>query len=142
MDKFPDYVRRLQQIGVHDQRVHFMGTYHQDQISEVMREIDIVVVPSLWYENSPNVILEALAHQTPVIASNLGGMAELVQHEGNGLLFEPGEPQSLAVQLQRLVAEPALITKLKAGILQIKSLEQEIDELEKLYRQFVKVEVA
>ena len=55
-----------------------------------MAELDCVAVPSVWYENSPNSILESFAYHTPVIGSNFGGMAELIQHRKNGLLFKYG----------------------------------------------------
>lgn len=98
------------------------------------REIDVLVVPSVWYENSPNVILEAFAHRPPVIASNLGGMAELVKHEKNGLLFAPGNAADLARQLSRVIAHPNLLNRLRAGIEPIKSVKEEMDELEAIYR--------
>jgi len=100
--------------------------------------VDIVVMPSLWYENSPNIILECFAHRTPVIASNLGGMAELVQHDENGLLFSPGNTQDLANQIQRLLDEPDVVRRLQAGIPPVKGLSQEIDELESIYADIIR----
>lgn len=131
---FPHYTTRLQQIIVGDERLQLAGVYPRSVVSQVMRELDVLVVPSLWYENSPNVILEAFAHRTPVITANLGGMAELVQDGKNGLLFEPGDSSSLTRQLQRLVDEPELLSRLRAGITPIKSVAEEIDELEAIYQ--------
>jgi glycosyltransferase involved in cell wall biosynthesis len=65
--------------------------------TSVFTLVSQVVVPSIWYENSPNVILEAFAHRTPVVASDLGGMAELVEDGVNGLRFTPGDASSLGV---------------------------------------------
>ena len=90
-NKFPKYVEKLRQIAGEDERIQFKGTFVQEQISGVFQNIDAIVVPSCWYENSPNVILEAFAHRTPVIASDLGALPELVVHEKNGLLFEMGD---------------------------------------------------
>jgi glycosyltransferase involved in cell wall biosynthesis len=134
-ERFPDYTDRLKRIIAGDERMSLAGSYngYEDEI-RVLSNLDVVVVPSLWYENSPNVILEAFAQRVPVIASNLGGMAEMVSHEENGLLFEAGNPEDLAHQLQRLCLEPGLQPGLKAGIGPIKSVSEEIDELELVYQ--------
>jgi glycosyltransferase involved in cell wall biosynthesis len=134
---FPDYAGNLRRAASKDGRIEFCGLFRRQEISSVFQNIDALVVPSLWYENSPNVILEAFAHQTPVVATNLGGMAELVRHEKNGLLFEPGNAGSLAVQLRRLVAEKELLEKLKTGIPAIRSTSDEIDELEEIFQRLI-----
>jgi glycosyltransferase involved in cell wall biosynthesis len=88
------------------------------------------VVPSIWYENSPYSILEAFAHGLPVIATDLGGMAELVRHEESGLLFRRGDAASLAQQLARLLREPSLLGLLRSGVPPVKASSEEIDEIE------------
>lgn len=130
---FPEYTARLQQIAAADSRLKLAGTYQPGEVSAVMQNLDVIVVPSLWYENSPNVILEAFAHRTPVIAANLGGMAELVEHRKNGLHFQPASSPDLARQLQTLLDEPALLPALREAIPPVKSSTQEIDELETIY---------
>ena len=129
-----DYVARLREAISHDPRITIEGPYKPKDLSRVMKSLDATIVPSVWYENSPNVILEAQAHRTPVLASNLGGMAELVRHEQNGLCFTVEDGADLARQIQRLLDEPALLDKLRAGIEPVKSVAQEIDELEAAYR--------
>lgn len=136
---FPTYTQHLQRMVRRDHRLELAGVFDRQEIGEVMRNLDVIVVPSLWFENSPNVILEAFAHRTPVIASNMGGMAELVEHEKNGLLFNPGDAQDLARQLQRLLEEPGLLTCLQGGIRPVKSFAQEMDELEEIYRRVKKL---
>lgn len=69
-----------------------------------------------------------------MIASNLGGMAELVREGENGLLFTAGDAASLARQLRRLIDEPGLLPALRAGIGPVRSVAQEVDELEEIYR--------
>jgi len=90
-------------------------------------------VPSLWYENSPNAILEAFAHRTPVIAADLGSMRELVEHGRNGLRFAPADAASLTAQLLRLAAEPSLLSTLRAGIGPVRPAAREVGDLEALY---------
>ncbi|NMC78683.1 MAG: glycosyltransferase family 4 protein, partial [Chloroflexi bacterium] len=72
---FPDYTQHLKQLTEGDSRLELCGVYQCGSISELYPHLDVLVVPSIWYENSPNVILEAFAHKTPVVTSNLGGMA-------------------------------------------------------------------
>jgi glycosyltransferase involved in cell wall biosynthesis len=131
---FPEYTARLRRLIAGDKRLKLAGVYRCQEASQVLRELDVIVVPSLWYENSPNAILEAFAHRTPVVASNLGGMAELVRDGENGLLFAPGDANDLARQLRRLLDDPSLLPTLRAGIGLVKSVAQEMDELEEIYR--------
>ncbi len=131
---FPKYAARLRRLAEQDERLELAGVYRRGEVGRVLRDLDVIVVPSLWYENSPNAILEAFAHRTPVIASDLGGMAELVHDGENGLLFSPGDPDSLARQLHRLLEEPDLLSSLQAGIGAVKSVAQEMDELVAIYQ--------
>ncbi len=100
-------------------RVDWMGEYrNEDIVPEVFNRCDVIVVPSIWAENSPLVIHEALQARVPVITADFGGMAEYVHHERNGLLFTHRDPQSLAQQMQRLADNPQLARRLgKTGYL-------------------------
>jgi glycosyltransferase involved in cell wall biosynthesis len=92
-------------------------------------------VPSRWYENGPGVIFEAFAAGVPVVATDLGGMSEFVRHEENGLLFGLEDASGLARQLRRLIEEPGLLDRLRAGIGPVKTVQDNVDELEALYLQ-------
>ncbi|MFO7664851.1 MAG: glycosyltransferase, partial [Chloroflexota bacterium] len=130
----PAYVRLLDQIRNENQSIELCGRFEQDDLASVLSEIDVLVIPSIWYENSPLVIKEAFAASTPVIATNLGGMAEMVTHNGDGLLFELGDVDDLVIQLRRVIEEPRLLKNLKAGIKPVKSIQQEVVELETVYQ--------
>ena len=133
-ERHPRFVRHLRRLVDGDGNIEFAGTFENNQILKVHSELDVLVVPSLWYENSPNVILEASAAGTPVIASNMGGMAELVQHGVNGLCFTPGDGDDLARQLQFIVDEPSTLNDLKQGISRVKTIQEEMTELIQVYR--------
>lgn len=133
----PGFVRKVRHLIGNDRRIKFAGTFAHDQISQVYRELDILVVPSIWHENSPNVILEALAFKVPVVASAIGGIPEMVSHEVNGLLFEPGSPSDLAKQLRRLLDEPSLLSRLCNNIKPVKTIEEEMTELMQVYESLV-----
>ena len=97
------------------------------------------MVPSRWYENAPVVIYEAFAAKTPVIATDLGGMSEVVKHDKNGLLFELENLSDLAKQLRRLAEQPGLLEKLRGGIGPVKTVEDSMSEMEQLYEELVGV---
>jgi glycosyltransferase involved in cell wall biosynthesis len=133
LERYKPFVRRLRQLAKGDKRINFVGPFQRERVGEVLSGLDVLVMPSRWYENQPGVILEAFAAGMPVVATNLGGMSEFVKHEENGLLFELERPDDLARQLRRLSAEPGLIERLRSGIKPVKTLEEDVDELEELY---------
>lgn len=87
-----------------------------------MAEIDWVVMPSIWWENAPLVIQEAFQHRRPPIVSNIGGMAEMVRDEIDGLHVRPGDPAALARTLRRAMEEAGLWQRLVHGIAEQPSL--------------------
>ena len=91
------------------------GAYHVDQIESRMRRIDWSLVPSTWWEAFGLVISEAWMFKRPVICSNIGGMAERIKDEIDGLHFEVADPRSLAVVMRRAATEPGLWQKLSAA---------------------------
>jgi glycosyltransferase involved in cell wall biosynthesis len=99
-----------------EKRIHWMGGYRNDDlVSDVFNHIDAIVVPSIWGENSPLVIHEALEAGVPVITADYGGMREYIHHEVNGLLFKFRDPLDLAIQMKRLALDPHLAAKIAAG---------------------------
>jgi glycosyltransferase involved in cell wall biosynthesis len=137
LEKDPEYTGRLRALIENDSSIALHGRFLHDNLAEVFSNIDVLVVPSLWYENAPLVIQEAFAAETPVITTNLGGMAEMVSHDVNGLLFERGNTEDLAGQLRRLIEDPGLLERLMTGIPKVKTIEEEVGELETLYRELV-----
>jgi glycosyltransferase involved in cell wall biosynthesis len=115
-------------------QIQFLGTFGNRQISQIHEGIDVLVVPSIWYENSPNVILEAFAHQTPVIASDLGGMAELVADKRTGLLFAAGNADALAQELKVILDDPGILSALQKNIVPPITLDAEMNELSRIYQ--------
>lgn len=95
------------------ERVEWLPEYKNQAITrDVFDRCDAIVVPSVWVENSPLVIHEAQQARVPVITANVGGMAEYVRHEVNGLLFEHRSADALAAQMQRLVDDASLGVRL------------------------------
>jgi glycosyltransferase involved in cell wall biosynthesis len=97
-------------------RVRFMGSYKSPELPGLMREVDWMIVPSTWWENSPVVIQEAFFHGRPIITSDIGGMAEKVRDGVDGLHFRASNAESLADRLARAIREPDLWDRLRANI--------------------------
>jgi glycosyltransferase involved in cell wall biosynthesis len=134
LHKNPAYAESLRQCAQGDSRIEFAGAYTPATLGDILRGLDVVVVPSLWYENTPLVINEAFAARRPVVATDLGGMSEAVQHEVNGLLFPRGDVDRLAAALKRFIDEPALLPRLRDGIGPVRTIDEEILALLALYR--------
>jgi glycosyltransferase involved in cell wall biosynthesis len=102
-----------------------------------MADSDVIVVPSVWYENSPVVIQEARAAGVPVVASGHGALTEKVRHDVDGLLFPPGDVVALRQALWRLVDEPDLLPRLRQNIPPPMDMDRHVQELEALYHNLV-----
>ncbi len=102
---FPDYVAEVK-AQVRHPYVRFAGLVQPRQVGACLRQLDCLVVPSLWYENSPLVIQEAYGMGVPVLASDLGALPEKVWDGHTGRLFPPGDADVLAQILAELVATP------------------------------------
>lgn len=90
-------------------KVRFRGFLSGDALYESMRSAQFLVHPVLWYENMPNSVVEMLSLGKPIAASRIGSMPELVRHEENGLLTEPGDATGLADCMKRLETEPETV---------------------------------
>ncbi len=124
-------------------KVEFAGEYiNHNLANEVFSNIDCIVVPSIWGENSPLVIHEAQSCKVPVITADFGGMKEYVQHHVNGLLFEHRNANSLATAMQLAVKNPETMQHLgERGYLystdgSVPYIEDHCRELEVLYQKY------
>jgi glycosyltransferase involved in cell wall biosynthesis len=98
-------------------------------------ETDLLVVPSVWYENAPLVILEAIACKTPLLVADLGGMAELVEEGVTGFHFETGNAGDLAAKLTRFLEEPELLEGLRSGLDHLRTSAELAGDVERVYRE-------
>lgn len=107
------YMAELRRLAG-DHQVAFKGTFKAAATAKILSKVDVMVVPSTWYENSPLILLQALATHTPVIVSDVEGMTEFVQNGENGFHFKRGDADDLAVQLQRFVDDETLARAMSA----------------------------
>lgn len=101
-DQDPAYMAYLRSLA-DGAEVMFMGTFASEHMATVLRDIDLLVIPSRWYENSPLVLLNALATHTPVLVSDVEGMTEFVTPGANGDAFARANVDDLELKLQALV---------------------------------------
>ncbi|HKB15053.1 MAG TPA: glycosyltransferase family 4 protein [Planctomycetota bacterium] len=131
-DMFRPYISRVRETAKGDSRIRFRGMYERDRAASVFGEADLLVLPSLWHENTPFVALEALACGLPVLGSDVGGIAEIVREGENGALFPRGDVEALSKRLQEFVDRPARIAELRPRAQGW--LEEAFDRFEEAYR--------
>jgi glycosyltransferase involved in cell wall biosynthesis len=105
--------RVVQSAVSQDSRIEWLGSRPRDEVDTLIGEALFLIMPSDWYETFGRVVIEAFAKGTPVLASRLGAMADLVDHGRTGLLFEPGNPAELAMTVQRLMDDQAERSRLR-----------------------------
>jgi glycosyltransferase involved in cell wall biosynthesis len=113
--------------------VTLVGAYEPHELRGHMTDVDWVVVPSRWWENSPLVIQEAFMHGRPVICSDIGGMAEKVADGVNGLYFRAGNAASLRETISRAIGTSGLWERLRSRIPEVYPMESHVKALTTLY---------
>ncbi len=103
---YPEYVTQIRTAAEGEPRVEFSGTFRRAELPRVIGELDVLVVPSTWSENTPLVIFAAQAAGRPVVGSQVAGIAEVVADGVNGRLFESGNPVALSAILHELIERP------------------------------------
>ncbi len=111
----------------------FHGPVPHDRVGEAFEGMDALVVPSLWAENSPLVIHEALQAGVPVLASRAGGIPELVRDGETGLLFETGNARDLALKIQRLASGDVQFSDPIGWRGAVELLDEHVRKLERFY---------
>jgi len=139
-----EYFAILKKISRGHPGIEFCGKYDYEEMSEILDTVDIIAVPSLWWENSPLVLLRSLAHDVPAVVSDLGGLTEIIRDGHNGFTFSVGYSDSLTENSKHLSESIAKISKnpevLNVFFLIIRRpprIEEEAFEYENLYRQIL-----
>lgn len=105
----------LKELAEGDNRIKFHGFLTGDELQSLYRMVNATVLPSIWYDNSPLVIYESFMNSTPVIASRIGGIPELVTDGYNGVLFEAGNVSELASLINKIAENPSILEGLEHG---------------------------
>jgi len=112
-------IGKLEEVG---SNARYHGPYENKFVHKLMQSVDAVIVPSVWWENSPVVIQEALSNGRPVICSNIGGMAEKIRPGLDGLWFDAGDATSLAYLLRDISKRPDVLERLKLTLAKPRSI--------------------
>ncbi len=127
-------VEALAQAASEDPRVHLHPAIAHADVIATLRDFDIVAVPSQWMETGPLVALEAFAAGVPVVGSALGGLADKIRHDENGLLVRPHDSvDAWREALQRCRGNRALVARLAAGVSRPKSMDDVAGEMHAIY---------
>jgi glycosyltransferase involved in cell wall biosynthesis len=126
-----EFLDRLKQAG---RNVRFHGPYDRQRVDRLMQSVHAVLIPSIWWENSPVVIQEALRNHRPIICSDIGGMAEKVRDGVDGFHFPVGSPVALAALLRRFAADPAPLLRRAAEMQAHPAPESALQAHLRLYR--------
>ncbi|MDO8730632.1 MAG: glycosyltransferase [Candidatus Omnitrophota bacterium] len=131
------YGQAIRRAAKGDTRIRVCEPVPSAEIIRCLREYDLLAVPSLGMETGPLVVLEAFAAGVPVLGSRLGGIAELVRDNVNGLLVESGSVSEWKRGLDRICSQPALLERLRKGITPPRTMDDVTQEMKALYRQVV-----
>jgi glycosyltransferase involved in cell wall biosynthesis len=129
-----DYWTMLRALAANDPRIQFLQAVPHDQVIALLATYHVLAVPSRWMETGPLVVLEAFAAGTPVCGSNLGGIAEWVIHERNGLLVDLDDVQGWVNAIKRCAEDRELLKKLRQGIAQPRTMTDVAKEMARVYR--------
>jgi glycosyltransferase involved in cell wall biosynthesis len=129
---FPDYAASLQQVA-DPANTSFPGAVPNEEVGRVLAETDVIVVPSLWYENSPMVIQEAFAAGVPVLGSQLGALSEKVRPDVDGWLYPAGDVVAWHMAMLSLAEHPERVKQCHETIPAALTVQQHTDLLEDIY---------
>jgi glycosyltransferase involved in cell wall biosynthesis len=111
----------------------FLGTFPPSEMASVLASIDLLAIPSTWYENSPLVLLNALASHTPVLISDVEGMTEFVREGRNGWSFKRGDSADLRRVLGQLAADPHAVRRASADVFYDRTTQMMGDDVALVY---------
>jgi glycosyltransferase involved in cell wall biosynthesis len=128
----PGYARSLER-GAVGLPVFLHGGFEREALAQVFDSFDVLVVPSIWLENSPLVVHEAFMFGVPVVGSRIGGTADLIQDGVNGFLYDPESADQLAGVLRQLIEAPERLAALVRHAPPLRSLEEDARGWEAIY---------
>lgn len=131
-----EYEKRLREGAKHP-GISFRGAYKIESISRILQGIDVTVIPSVWEEPFGVAATNSLSLGVPVIASNTGGLKEIIQEGKNGYLFERNNPKCLLEKMLAIAENPAILKKLDKKSFSQKSIEEFAKETEQYYKKIL-----
>jgi len=115
-DGHESYYDQLMSAIASNKQVHFAGSIPPSELGNAFANADYFILPSTWHENNPLILLDALQSNTPVIASDIGGVRDVIKDNVNGFLFPMGDVDALQKLLQHAIDTPSLLGQLKPNV--------------------------
>ncbi len=128
-DRFAEQLKALDRRG----NVELCGAFSPSEIGGLLRGVDAVALPSMWWDCAPLAAAECLAARTPVLVPRLGGLPEAIRDGIDGLTFDGLDVDDLARTLDRLASEAGLLERMQSGISEPRAFATYVDELEAYY---------
>ena len=128
-----NYYYIIRHMARRNKNVEFAGTFDNKDVAVIFKEIDVLIFSSVWDENSPLVLHEAILTKTPVLASEVGGVRELIKHDQNGFLFCAGDDNGLSLLIKKVIENPGIIENLKKAVVSVKDMQSHCKEIEAIY---------
>lgn len=123
------FIKKVEKL----KHVTYKGSFDNTQINHILHDADYLILPSIWPENAPLVIEEAYLNHVPCIVSNIGGMAERVENQKNGLHFRVNDAQDLSQKVLYVTQNPDIREHFIAQIPHVKTIKENAQELDVLY---------
>lgn len=135
LDTNKKYKKEIMKLRKNCKNVKFLGTFPPNKIADIFSGIDVLIIPSRWFENAPLVLRNALLSKTPVIATNLGSLIELVNEKKSGLLFENENDGDLAEKINSIIKDKKILSSFDFP--KQKSIEENTKELMDIYKNYL-----
>jgi glycosyltransferase involved in cell wall biosynthesis len=133
----PEYLRSIETIANKDKRIEFLGPLEHDEISQFLRGLDVLAVPSNYMETGPLVVLEAYAFGIPVMGADIGGISERIRDGVDGWLLPFDDSGAWAAAIQDIALDEAKLARLAANILPSRTMDDAASEMGTLYREIL-----
>ncbi len=130
-------MKRIYMKLIKNKNIKLKGEFKHEEVQGVFSNIDILIVPSVCMENSPLTIREAFVTKIPVIASNIGGLPEMVQDGKTGLLFKVGDSKDLFEKIMYFIDNPGELKRMSGEIGPVKTIEKNAAEIETIYENLI-----
>jgi len=134
------FIENLKHIVGNNKNIILHGYMKEEKLNSLLERCSYFLLPSLWYENFPLVLNEVMKKGLPVIASNIGGIPEIVNDEKNGFLFKPGDVNSLALIIQNIINEKYDIQKFSENAIKSSRkfpIEDQMKSIKEIYSKIV-----
>jgi glycosyltransferase involved in cell wall biosynthesis len=133
------YIHQLNQLAEGDPRIHFFSPVPSDRVITLLRNYHLLAVPSRCLETGPLVVLEAFAAGTPVVGADLGGIAEWVKHDVNGLLVAADSIEAWSQTLKQCNEDRTLVARLRQGVRLPRGMDVVAQEMLLLYERTLRM---